>query len=299
MNPGRPRVLVTGASGFIGRHVLAAAPATWDVVALSREVLPPRDGLVSSIWTGDLQAPLPAEVGGTFDAVIHLAGNANHGLATSEPWRDLAVTGGVAASVLGRISTRRIVLLSSAAVYAGREGHVDPSLALEPPMAYGLSKRYVEGFASALVSRGRVDSLVTLRLYNAFGPGERPTRLIPRIVSAIHRGDPFRMSADPTSLSDPVRVEWVARTLTAAAASDVTGTFDICGGDAVPISAQVERIADALNARTPDIEVDQDPDEVPIQFWSDPTRAVRALDLPVPDPFRVAVQDYARLVGWL
>jgi nucleoside-diphosphate-sugar epimerase len=299
VNSDRVRVLVTGAGGFIGQHVVRAAPPTWDTVILSREGLPEREGLVSAQWDGDLGAPLPNELDGSFDAVIHLAGNASHGVATSEPWRDLAVTGGVAAALLGRISTRRVVLLSSAAVYAGRKGPVDPSLALEPAMAYGLSKRYAEGFASALVSQGRVEGLVALRLYNAFGPGERPTRLIPRVVAAIQADAPFRMSADPSSLSDPVRVDWVARALIAAARSDVTGTFDICGGDPTPMVSQVHRIADALNARTPEIDLDPDPDEVPIQFWSDPGPAVRALGLETPEAFPAAVQGYARAMGWL
>jgi UDP-glucose 4-epimerase len=293
------RVLVTGAGGFIGRHVLAVAPASWRLVALSRGPLPPKPGVRSVLWDGVLGATLPAELDGPFDAVIHLAGNSSHGLAASEPWRDLAVTGGVAASLLCRVSTRRIVLLSSAAVYAGLEGRVDPSRCLEPPMAYGLSKRYVEGLASGLVSDGHVEGLVTLRLYNAFGPGERSTRLIPRVVDAIHAGAPFGMSADPTSLSDPLSVEWVAEALIAAAGSDVTGTFDICGGEPVPIAAQVGRIADALGARTPDIAVDQDPAETPIRFWSSPAPAVEALRLTSPGPFHDAVQRYGRERGWL
>lgn len=298
MNLARPRILVTGAGGFIGGHVLAATPPTWDVVALSRRPLTSQD-LVRAIWDGDLQAALPPELEGAFDTVIHLAGNASHGLASAQPWRDLAETGGVAASLLGRISTRRIVLLSSAAVYAGLTGEVGPGLCLEPPMAYGLSKRYVEGFASALASSGRVESVAILRLYNAFGPGERSTRLIPRVVEAIRGAVPFHLSADPTSLSDPVSVAWVAQALVAAAGSDVTGIFDVCGGEPVPIATQVGRIAEALDAGTVEIAVDPDRDELPIHFWSDPGPAREALGLPSPGSFRDAVRRYAREMGWL
>ena len=77
------------------------------------------------------------------------------------------------------------MLLSSAAVYAGRTGRVDPSTPVDPPMAYALSKLYVEGLVRSLVAEGQAGDAVVVRLYNAYGPGERATRLIPRVVAAV------------------------------------------------------------------------------------------------------------------
>jgi len=93
-------VLVTGAAGFIGRRMMAAAQAAgWHVIGLDREVfrtakpdkaaLPPSatnqpataHGSPSTDWlTADLTADAPIELPAGIDAIIHLAGKA-HALA--------------------------------------------------------------------------------------------------------------------------------------------------------------------------------------------------------------------------
>ncbi len=133
------RVLVTGAGGFIGSHVVRDAPAAWDVVALSMRP-GPDEARGEWVTFASLDALPPAVTGSSFDAVIHLAGNADHGLATREPWRDLEATAVLGARLLSAVRARRIVLLSSAAVYAGLVSAVGPEVAVQPVMPYALSK---------------------------------------------------------------------------------------------------------------------------------------------------------------
>jgi nucleoside-diphosphate-sugar epimerase len=251
----------------------------------------------------DPLGPLPEALGGRFDAVIHLAGNADHGLAVREPWADLAATGGVAGALLGRIRAERIVLLSSAAIYAGRTGRVDPTTQVDPPMAYALSKLYVEGLVRSLVAEGQAGDAMVVRLYNAYGPGERATRLIPRVVAAVRAGTTFTLTGAVTSLSDPVHVADVARSLVAAVTVAGPGarsvaTYDLAGGDPHPLPEQVERIAGALGARPPTVRLEPDPDQVPIAFWSDPDALVADLQLGRLTPLADGVRLYAEAAGW-
>ena len=297
MGSARSRVLVTGAGGFIGRNLLAAAPDDWDILAMTRD--PTGLGGQAAVSTPAVDDDLaPALVRG-FDVIVHLAGNSNHGLADREPWSDLAATGLLAASLLGRIRARRIVLLSSAAVYAGLVGPVTPEACPRPAMPYALSKLYVEGLVESLRVGGRIESSVVLRLYNAFGPGERPGRLIPRVVAAARAGLPFSLTGAPWSLSDPVHVDDVVANLVAAAEAAATGTFDLCGGDPVPLERQVGRITEAL--ALPDMEVLAEPreGESPIQFHSDPAPLCRALGIDPPEPFMAAVRRYGAAEGWV
>jgi nucleoside-diphosphate-sugar epimerase len=278
--------------------MLANRPADWDVVALTRQTIEAAPRL-SPIRTPDPNEPLPAELARPFDVVVHLAGNADHGLAAREPWTDLQATGVLAASLLARVVTRRLVILSSAAVYVGREGLVDPSMDLDPPMAYALSKRYVEGLARALVCAGTVGSSAILRLYNAFGPGERPTRLIPRVAGALRDGSPFTLTGAPDSLADPIHVDDVVRCLVAAADGSETVVLDCCGGEPAELAETVRRIASALGSPPPEMILGPDPTQMPIRFWSDPAPTFRTLGIHGPEPFAVAVRRYATAGGWL
>jgi nucleoside-diphosphate-sugar epimerase len=285
------KVAITGATGFIGANLLAKVPPTWRVVALVRGGRAPA-GVTAAAFP-EAGEPLDASLAAPFDVVIHLAGNSNHGLAEREPWLDLDATARSAAVVFGRVSTRRVVLLSSAAVYAGHAGLVSPASSVRPPMAYALSKLYVEGLVAAHVASGNVESATTIRLYNAFGPGERPTRLIPRVAASTGS---FTLTGDPSSLSDPVHVDDVVRALVAAAES---GTFDLSGGDPVPLEQQIGRITDALGRPPLRLELEPREGETPIRFYSDPTPICEALGIPRPEPFEAAVRRYGVDAGWI
>lgn len=298
------RVLITGAAGFIGRRFLANRHEGWSVVALSRSPVDPRPDVTPARWSGP-DDELPAPASGEFDVTIHLAGSSDHGLASREPWRDAQATAVTGAAILGRVRTRRIVLLSSAAVYAGLDGQVDPGRCLAPETPYALSKRYVEGLVAALVAQGRALDAIVIRLYNAYGVGERPTRLVPRVVAAIQRREPFVLTGDPASLSDPLDVGDVVLALQHAATADAlprdakVTTFDLCGGDPWPLGAQVGRIAAALDRDPPELIMRPNPSEVPIRFWSTPEPARRSLALPPFTSFPEGIRRYVRAAGLL
>lgn len=294
----RLRVLVSGATGFIGSSLLRQLPPHWSTVALVRRDVAVQRG-VTAVRLPEANAPLPEVLAAGFDILVHLAGNSNHGLAESEPWTDLDATARTAAVVIGRVPAARIILLSSAAVYAGLEGEVSPQLCLQPRTAYALSKLYTEGLVETRIAQGAAHGGVVFRLYNAFGPGERSSRLIPRVATAALSGASFTLTGRADSLSDPIHVDDVVRALIAGAESDVSGTFDLCGGDPVPLVRQIERIGVAVGRPLADVQVSPRAGEVPIRFYSNPVLTWEALRIAPPAPFQAAVRRYAAAAGWI
>jgi len=165
-------------------------------------------------------------------------------------------------------------------------------------MPYALSKLYVEGLARSLQLDGRYGTVTILRLYNAFGPGERSTRLIPRVAAAARSGEPFRLTGSADSLADPIHVDDVVHALLGAVQRKPDAMLDLCGGNPRRLADQIAAISDALGWDGIAIEREPNPEEVPIGFWSDPSSTWRALAM-TPEPFDSAVRRYGAEMGWI
>src|SRR6476660_856867 len=166
-----PLVALTGATGFIGRHLLKELPKRgYKIRVLLRRptMLPPE---ASSAVVGDLAAPrnISNALAGV-DAVVHSAGLA-HGMSglTEDDYRTIHTEATVGlARAAARVGVRRFVFLSS---IRAQSGHVASKVLTEdmeprPTDAYGRSKLEAE--------RGLTDlkiDWVALRPVLVYGPG--------------------------------------------------------------------------------------------------------------------------------
>lgn len=165
------RVLVTGASGFIGRALVPALViAGYEVRAAGRR-LPPFEPPVEAVSHGDLEAEAgwPPFLAGV-DFVVHLAGIAHTGPGVPEARYDRVNHQATAAlaDAARKAGVRRMVLVSTIRAQTGpRADHVltegDPPQPTDP---YGRSKLAAE----AALARSSVD-FVVLRPVLVYGPG--------------------------------------------------------------------------------------------------------------------------------
>ena len=189
--------IVTGAGGFIGRALvkqLTLAGAT--VTQWPR----PLDSLV--LWSE------PADV------VIHLAASPRHTELRPDARPDVAGTRSILQYC--RAQGARCVLASTAGVYgAGTAAQQDEEAPIGPASGYAASKLAAEDCCRDAAVRFEVPCTV-LRLFNVYGPGQRPPFLVPSIIEALAMDQPLELRM-PDAVRDFVFIDDVARAFVAAA----------------------------------------------------------------------------------
>lgn len=174
------RIVVTGASGFVGRPLCKAlAEGGHSVIAVVRRAEDPAPAADRIVAAGDLTAaPDWAEALRGADCVVHLAGRAHAaGGDAAETERlyeaaNVGVTEGLARAALAA-GVRRLVYASSIKVN-GERTFGRPFRAADAPApedAYGRSKAEAETRLQALAGRGL--EVVVLRPPLMYGPGAR------------------------------------------------------------------------------------------------------------------------------
>lgn len=203
------RVFVTGASGFIGRHVVRRlieegfAPTALLLPAEPDDACPG-----AAIVRGDLAgiAPLSGLLDGC-NAVVHVAGAV--GAQSWELCRAVNVEGTrrvLEASL--QAGVRRFVHMSSVSVYGRVPGvpitEESPLRRIGDP--YGDTKIAAEELLREAERAGKID-LTVLRPTAVCGPGDQ--KFLPTLTAGLRRGD-FRIIGDGTQPVDLIRVEDVA-----------------------------------------------------------------------------------------
>lgn len=173
----RRTVLVTGASGFMGRHLVRRlAECGWQVRATVRQPATVACTVgVEAVPLGDLRGPVawePLVDGATH--VLHLAGLAHASAAIPAAVYD-AVNGTAAgdlARAAGRAGVQRLLVMSSVRAQSGPQAGdvLDESATPTPTDAYGRSKLAGERLTMAAVA-GCKTEVVILRPVVVYGPG--------------------------------------------------------------------------------------------------------------------------------
>jgi UDP-glucose 4-epimerase len=245
-------LLVTGATGFIGRHLVERLLRVPEVrlVVLSRRsggsvaedrcirVVSDCQQLTPEVWRSRGVAAI--------DYVFHLAAETPK-VAGGAVLED-AYEGNVkaTAALLESLPSvpRRFILASTLDVYAplGPEEMLSENTPVKPQGAYGISKVCCETLASAIAA-ARGFPCVILRYGHIYGPGEQAYRkLIPEAIRRLLRGEPPVVYGDGSAERDYLYVgDAVEATVRAAVVEPApVGPVNIVRGTSCPIRQVVE-----------------------------------------------------------
>lgn len=251
------RVAVTGATGFIGRHVVERL-AVRGIEAVTKRVdiaNPPSD---------------PFDALGSPDVVIHLAWgglpnyNSAHHLNEELPRHDAFLTALIDAGL------KSLTVAGTCLEYGLKSGALDERLPTAPVNPYAQAKDSLRGRLQALQEQHAFD-LTWARLFYLYGAGQPGTSLLPQLEAAISRGDvAFDMSGGE-QLRDYLPVEVAADLLvTLALNGRDNGIVNVCSGEPIKVRALVDG---EINRRGASIALNLGhfpyPEYEPMEFWGD------------------------------
>ena len=255
------RLLVTGASGFLGKNALLAIPSSWQVIALYR---PGNTEFLSFLETHFLRHVRPlacdltdidqvecviSQFGRDFDSCLALASNTSISGSIQRPIEDLTTNTIGLLHLLQRCSFDHLVYLSSGAVYIGLTGRVGPSSAISPTLPYAISKLAAEQYIRAFVQHYQTPRHATIvRFFGAYGPYEPPRKLYTKLVRqfAFKRDPHFTVIGDGENFIDAMYIDDAISALLAVLVlplSERVRCIDLGVGSGESINSVVRRAA--------------------------------------------------------
>ncbi len=244
------KILLTGATGFIGSHVARAlVRAGHEIHAL---VLPDddlgriRDILPSLVMTrGDLLDSSFIFHPSSFDACLHLAWYVVPGkyLAASEN-RDFLRASVAFAQTMGNTGCRRFVATGTCFEYDTHLGLLSESSPTKPDSLYATCKLQLFQELQKLGSETAMD-IAWPRFFYQYGPAEDPRRFVPVVINTLLRGEPFTVPPNEQT-RDYLHVADVASAVCAVAFSRLTGAVNIGSGKPVTVRQIASRIAEII-----------------------------------------------------
>lgn len=236
----KPPVYITGATGFIGRHVCQILIAAgYDVTAIIRKGsanrLPP--GIACTVEVDDIFTQSATFWAAHFqpDAhIIHLAWTATPGEYINDP-QNLGCLVGTLTMAEGAIKARaaKFTGIGTCIEYRMGDAPLGIDTPLDPQSPYAGAK--AAAFTALSTCLKNTDTAFAwCRLFNLHGEGEHPNRLIASLHTRLSSGHEIPLS-DGAQVRDFLDVADGAHRIAATALGPLIGPVNICSGIGISV----------------------------------------------------------------
>lgn len=250
------KVLITGATGFVGKAVLEAlSKYAVDITCMLREgSIPTAIGnnagykpvYVSDIF--DLSEDEWCQHLRGIDLILHLAWFAKPGeyLTSSKNFECLMGTT-VLARAAAKAKVSRFVGIGTCFEYDTNAGRLSIRTALNPLTPYAIAK--TAAFLTVeQILKDTDTSFLWARLFYLYGKNENPMRLVPYIHSRLKQGEIVELTKGD-QVRDFLDVAIAAEMIVTEALGDSRGATNICSGIGITVRRLAEEIADQYGRR--------------------------------------------------
>ena len=246
------KVLITGATGFIGRHLIEAfGPDGHDLGLLVRDpsrVAPQRGVTVIPGDLDDLRLGAAAIREFGPDTCVHLAWEGIPNYAWDVSSRNLRRSLGLIEFLLADTPCRKLVVTGSCMEYGRTQGPCVESDPAVPSSYFSWAKHALAAHLSMLANDSKLTS-VWLRLFYVYGPGQRTDSLLPSAIRSMLRGEQPAIR-NPFNAQDFVYVDDVVEAIRLAANHHVeAGIYNIGSGEATPVVEMCRLVETCLPGR--------------------------------------------------
>lgn len=298
------RVLITGASGFVGAAVTRALLREGrDVTVLLRPTSDTRriaDELPRlQVVRGDLR-DVSAITAAVHDfrpqAILHLGWEGVKGSERNSPVQADNVPASIALYQLAESAGAEVFVgMGSQAEYGPAPGRLDESAPTHPTTVYGAAKLSTGLLLDRMASTsGR--QFAWLRLFSSYGPGDDPSWMLQYLARSLLRRERPALTA-AQQVWDYIHVDDVAGAVIAAMDARAAGIFNLGTGQARKLEAIITTLRDQIDPSLPlgFGEVPYRPDQV-MHLEADITRLTQATGWTPRVPLETGLRE---VVDWI
>jgi len=253
------KILLVGASGFIGKNFILNVPQDWQIWGIYRSSADFERFASNfsnlSILQCNLRDPQDAKnklagLPNYFDVGLFVWGNSDIGFSCRAPLEDLNDNVASLINLITPLRFQKFVFMSSGTVYLGHQGLVDSQTHCHPLVPYGINKLSSELYVRFFAERtDKIEQYVNIRFFGAYGPREPARKIYTMLIKrfCVEKKNDYTLIGDGTNLIDAMYIDDLIEALKKIILSNEANlTVDLCRGEPLTLNQLVLRVAKIL-----------------------------------------------------